>query len=56
MKLVSLLLALGLLLALSGALAHDLMPSGLRRLRLTALAASAAGVSQQLATLGAEAR
>ncbi|MFP5068610.1 cation acetate symporter [Pseudonocardia nantongensis] len=33
--------SLGLLLALSGALAHDLMPSGLRRLRLTALAASA---------------
>nr|WP_222131612.1 cation acetate symporter [Pseudonocardia sp. C8] len=34
--------SLGLLLALSGALAHDLMPSGLRRLRLTALAASVA--------------
>ena len=33
--------SLGLLLALSGALAHDLMPSGLRRLRLSAPAAAA---------------
>ena len=33
--------SLGLLLALAGALAHDLMPSGLRRLRLSALAAAA---------------
>lgn len=40
--------SLGLLLALSGALAHDLMPSGLRRLRLTALAASAAVVPAAL--------
>lgn len=40
--------SLGLLLALAGALAHDLMPSGLRRLRLTALAASAAVVPAAL--------
>jgi cation/acetate symporter len=40
--------SLGLLLALSGALSHDLMPSGLRRLRLTALAASAAVVPAAL--------
>lgn len=40
--------SLGLLLALAGALAHDLMPSGLRRLRLTALAASVAVVPAAL--------
>ncbi|MBW0105104.1 cation acetate symporter [Pseudonocardia sp. KRD-291] len=40
--------SLGLLLALAGALAHDLMPSGLRRLRLSALAAAAVVVTAAL--------
>ncbi|MDN5915761.1 MAG: cation acetate symporter [Pseudonocardia sp.] len=40
--------SLGLLLALAGALAHDLMPSGLRRLRLSALVAAAVVVTAAL--------